>query len=65
MRDQYIYAVRNVVTGKLQSSKSKGKKFYEYKSYAELRAREYNEHGGPDYRRDRYEVVKFKLVEVE
>lgn len=65
MKDTYLYAVKNTVTGKLQSAKcGKGGKFYERECFARQRANEYNCRGyGSDYSKGKFIVVKFKLVE--
>lgn len=61
----YLYAVKNITTGKIQSAKcGKGGKFYERECYAKQRANEYNRRGyGSDYSKGEFMVVRFKLIE--
>lgn len=63
----YLYAVKNIITGKIQSAKcGKGGKFYERECYAKQRVNEYNQRGyGSDYSKGEFIVVRFRLIEDE
>lgn len=67
MKDKYIYAVRNVTTGKLQQARCDGGgKFYQIEGFAKSRCNEYNKRGyGTDYTKGEFKVVKFRLIEEE
>ena len=61
----YLYAVKNTITGKIQSAKcGKGGKFYERECFAKQRANEYNQRGyGSDYDKGEFIVVRYRLIE--
>lgn len=66
-KNNYIYAVRNITTGNLQSARcNSGGKFYERKYHADQKTKEYNKRGyGSDYKHGEFKTVTFKLVEVD
>ncbi len=64
----YVYAIRNKTTGKLQVSRcGKSGKFYENVGFAKRRCDEFNKDGynSISHERGEFEVVKFELREVE
>ncbi len=65
----YIYAIRNKTTGKLQTARCHGGgKYYDNFSFAKRRCDKFNKEGYNtiyNHEYGKFEVVKFELKEVE